>query len=285
MNESCAHGRAGLRDDRRRFDGVARRDAPVGEGGLGFTFKWNMGWMHDTLSTSRRDPLYRRYHQDQLTFAMVYEYSEHFIMPLSHDEVVHLKGSLLEKMPGDHWQKLANLRALLAYQFTRPGKSLLFMGTELAPPDEWNHDRVARLAPARRSVARGAARLPRAARARLPASTRRSGGATTSRGLRVDRRRRPRSNSVLSYVRRRTTTTSWSCSTSRRCRARTTASARRRRATYVQLLRATTRRYGGSGYRHAASGWRRSRRRCTATSSRCALTLPPLGALVLAPVR
>ncbi|MEP6492019.1 MAG: 1,4-alpha-glucan branching protein GlgB [bacterium] len=113
---------------------------PVSDGGLGFTFKWNMGWMHDTLSYFALDPIHRRFHHDQLTFAMLYEYSERFIMPLSHDEVVHLKGSLLNKMPGDEWQKLANLRLLLAYMFTRPGKKLLFMGTELAPWREWNHD-------------------------------------------------------------------------------------------------------------------------------------------------
>jgi 1,4-alpha-glucan branching enzyme len=113
---------------------------PVNEGGLGFTFKWNMGWMHDTLKYFATDPVYRRFHHDQLTFAMLYEYSERFIMPLSHDETVHLKGSLLSKMPGDEWQKLANLRLMLAYMFTRPGKKLLFMGTELAPWSEWNHD-------------------------------------------------------------------------------------------------------------------------------------------------
>ena len=113
---------------------------PVSEGGLGFMFKWNMGWMHDTLRYFARDPLYRRFHQGELTFAMVYEYNERFIMPLSHDEVVHLKRSLLEKMPGDLWQKLANLRLLLTYQYTRPGKKLLFMGTEFAPWSEWNHD-------------------------------------------------------------------------------------------------------------------------------------------------
>jgi len=113
---------------------------PANEGGLGFTFKWNMGWMHDTLSYFAVDPLYRRHHHDQLTFAMMYEGSERFIMPLSHDEVVHLKRSLLEKMPGDLWQKFANLRLLLAYMYTRPGKAMLFMGTEIAPYREWNHD-------------------------------------------------------------------------------------------------------------------------------------------------
>jgi 1,4-alpha-glucan branching enzyme len=119
------------------FPGVTR---PVSEGGLGFTFKWNMGWMHDTLDYLEREPVHRRWHHNDLTFAIMYEYSERFIMPLSHDEVVHLKRSLLEKFPGDEWQQLATLRLLLAYQFSRPGKQLLFMGTELAPYEEWNHD-------------------------------------------------------------------------------------------------------------------------------------------------
>ncbi|HLV26764.1 MAG TPA: 1,4-alpha-glucan branching protein GlgB [Gemmatimonadales bacterium] len=113
---------------------------PVADGGLGFTFKWNMGWMHDTLKFFAQDPLWRGDHLDSLTFAMVYEYSERFTMPLSHDEVVHGKGSLLERMPGDDWQKFANLRLLLAYQFTRPGKKLLFMGSEVAQRREWDHD-------------------------------------------------------------------------------------------------------------------------------------------------
>ena len=117
-----------------------RVTGPVSEGGLGFTFKWNMGWMHDTLDYFSKDPVHRRYHHDRLTFSMIYEYSEHFIMPLSHDEVVHGKGTLLGKMPGDEWQQFANLRSLLAYQYTRPGKPLLFMGSELGSYREWNHD-------------------------------------------------------------------------------------------------------------------------------------------------
>ncbi|MBA3318660.1 MAG: 1,4-alpha-glucan branching protein GlgB, partial [Gemmatimonadales bacterium] len=117
-----------------------RVTGPVAEGGLGFTFKWNMGWMHDTLDYFALDPIHRRYHHQLLTFSMMYEYSEHFIMPLSHDEVVHGKGTLLAKMPGDEWQRFANLRALLAYQYTRPGKPLLFMGGELGSRREWNHD-------------------------------------------------------------------------------------------------------------------------------------------------
>ncbi len=119
------------------FPGVS---SPVHLGGLGFGFKWDMGWMHDTLDYLRHDPVHRRYHHQRLTFGMLYAYSENFVLPLSHDEVVHGKGSLLAKMPGDRWQQLANLRLLFAYMYTRPGKKLLFMGSELAPMSEWNHD-------------------------------------------------------------------------------------------------------------------------------------------------
>jgi len=123
-------------DESTAWSGVTR---PVEEGGLGFTLKWNMGWMHDTLEFFSRDPVHRSFHAHELTFAALYEHSEHFLMPLSHDEVVHGKRSLLEKMPGDEWRKRANLRLLLAYQLTRPGKQLLFMGTELAPFQEWDY--------------------------------------------------------------------------------------------------------------------------------------------------
>jgi len=107
-------------------------------GGLGFTFKWNMGWMHDTLNYFSRDPIHRKFHQNDLTFAMLYHHNENFILPLSHDEIVHGKGSLLRKMPGDDWQKFANLRALLAYQWLFPGKQLLMMGSEFGQSAEWN---------------------------------------------------------------------------------------------------------------------------------------------------
>jgi 1,4-alpha-glucan branching enzyme len=111
---------------------------PADAGGLGFSMKWNMGWMHDTLAFFSKDPLYRPHHHDKLTFGMMYAYSENFVLPLSHDEVVHLKKPLIYKMPGDRWQQFANLRLLFTYMWTFPGKKLLFMGGEFAQTTEWN---------------------------------------------------------------------------------------------------------------------------------------------------
>src|SRR6185295_18299422 len=113
---------------------------PTYLGGLGFGLKWDMGWMHDTLQYLAREAIHRKYHHNELTFRQLYAFAENFVLPLSHDEVVHGKGSLLRKMPGDDWQKLANLRLLFGYMYTQPGKKLLFMGGEIGQWDEWNHD-------------------------------------------------------------------------------------------------------------------------------------------------
>jgi len=119
------------------WPGVSR---PTYLGGVGFGFKWDMGWMHDTLAYFQNDPIHRRWHHNRLTFRGLYAFSENFTLPISHDEVVHGKGSMLQKMPGDPWQKMANLRLLYAAQWGQPGKKLLFMGCEFAAPTEWNHD-------------------------------------------------------------------------------------------------------------------------------------------------
>lgn len=114
---------------------------PTSHGGLGFGFKWNMGWMHDTLTYMSRDPVHRKHHHNSLTFSMLYAYRENFVLPFSHDEVVHLKGSMIAKMPGDDRHKFANLRLLYTYMYAHPGKKLMFMGNEIAQRDEWNHDK------------------------------------------------------------------------------------------------------------------------------------------------
>jgi 1,4-alpha-glucan branching enzyme len=135
--ELHAQGATSYAEESTAWPGVSR---PVDAGGLGFTYKWNMGWMNDTLSYISEDPVHRRYHHDKMTFGLVYAFNENFVLPLSHDEVVHGKHSIIGRMPGDRWQQFANLRAYYAFMFGHPGKKLLFMGNEIGQWNEWNHD-------------------------------------------------------------------------------------------------------------------------------------------------
>ncbi len=141
MNETVyanAPGTVTIAEESTAWPGVSH---PTYTGGLGFGFKWNMGWMHDTLRYISKEPIHRRYHHHDLTFGLLYAFTENFILPLSHDEVVHGKGSLVNKMPGDKGVRVANLRAMLAWMWAHPGKQLLFMGGEIAQEREWSHDR------------------------------------------------------------------------------------------------------------------------------------------------
>ncbi len=255
---------------------------PTYVGGLGFTLKWNMGWMNDSLHYMRRDPIHRSYEHRYLTFGMLYAYSENFVLPFSHDEVVHGKSSLLGKMPGDDWQKFANLRLLYAYQYTMPGKKLMFMGCEFAQRDEWDHDRSLHwreldFAPHRgvRDLVAALNRLYRDDPAfRLDADPRGFAWIDCDDA----------SNSVISYQRRNgaeyaIVVLNFTPVPRHQYRLGVPES-----GTFVELLNTDSVYYGGSNLGNAG--------RCVSESHACmgfadslVLTLPPLAAIVLKPVR
>ncbi len=159
-------------------------------GGLGFGMKWDMGWMHDTLLYFSKDPIHRKYHHNKLTFRGLYMFTENYVLPLSHDEVVYGKGSLLGKMAGDEWQRFANLRLLFGYMYTQPGKKLLFMGGEIAQSSEWNHDSSLDVGPAALGSASGSAALGQRSERLLSQRTRALRARLQPRRLAMDRCRR-----------------------------------------------------------------------------------------------
>jgi 1,4-alpha-glucan branching enzyme len=256
---------------------------PASWGGLGFTFKWNMGWMHDTLYFFTREPVHRKYHVDQLTFSMMYEHTEHFINSISHDEVVHGKGSLYSKMPGDHWQKLANLRQLLGYQYFRPGKQLLFMGTEIAQPREWNVETSLdwHLAeePDRVGLRAYIAEIGRIYRA-LPCFWRGDPNPESYEWIDFN----DRDNTVLSFLRRDSgehAVVIFNLTPVPRADYRIGAPEAGR---YRVIINSDAPRFGGSGHRPV--DWiDTDPAGCHGRSQSFCLTLPPLGVLVLVPER
>lgn len=161
MNSATYAAAPGIMTVAEESTSFPRVSAPVDAGGLGFGFKWNMGWMNDTLGYIAHDPIHRSYHHHQLTFGLHYAFSENFVLPISHDEVVHGKGSMLAKMPGNDWERFANLRAYYGFMWTHPGKKLMFMGCEFAQPEEWNHAGELNWAAARTPAHAGIQRLVR----------------------------------------------------------------------------------------------------------------------------
>ena len=192
MNETvygASPGVVTIAEESTAWPGVSH---PTYTGGLGFGFKWNMGWMHDTLRFIGKEPIHRRHHHHDLTFGLLYAFSENFILPLSHDEVVHGKGSLLGKMPGDRWQRFANLRAYFGFMWGHPGKKLLFMGGEFGQEREWNHDASLDWHLLDDPLHRGVQTLVRDLNATYRAHPSPLRARQRGRGLRVAGRRRPR---------------------------------------------------------------------------------------------
>ncbi len=198
------------------WPGVSR---PVYVGGLGFGFKWDMGWMHDTLDYFSKEPIHRRYHHRDLTFGFIYAWCENFILPLSHDEVVYGKRSLLDKMPGDRWQKFANLRALFGYMWARSGKKMLFMGGEFGQWREWNHDASLDWHLLDEADHRGVQTLVRDLNRHLSRRAGAMGSGSSTRGLSVDRCQQCRRerHRVHAHCAVDAAAGWFACATSRRC--------------------------------------------------------------------
>ena len=218
-------------------------------GGLGFAYKWNMGWMHDMLDYCKQDPVYRKYHHDRITFSLLYAFTENFILPFSHDEVVHGKGSMLNKMPGDDWQKHATLRALYGYMFTHPGKKLLFMGGELAQWREWNHDAELDWELLGEPRHAGMQRWVRDLNRALRRASRRCGRSTSSREGFSWIDCHDHENSVISFIRRGRTADDMTVDGRQlhaAPRASATASACPLGGAYTEVLNSDAEVYGGS---------------------------------------
>ena len=256
---------------------------PTYVGGLGFHMKWDLGWMNDTLDYFKLDPVFRKFHHTNLTFRRMYQYSENFVLPLSHDEVVHLKASLLSKMPGDEWQKFAGLRVLLAYMWAQPGKKLLFMGGEIGQWKEWNHDT---------SLDWDLLEEPRHAGLQLWVRdlNRLLADQPALHELDFDPRGfdwidcHDADHSIVSLIRRgeRAATRSSRRSTSRRCPVTGTSWVSTRPGDWTEIANSDASEYGGSGVGN------RGRAVALAVpahgrSHSIALTLPPLGAVFLKP--